>query len=143
MKRRNFLSWMSFGWLASLLPTVIAACSSNKQTTASPARSDGFQEIGTVAELDQNGQILNKELAAGPVLVIRNPTNSNTLNAVNPTCTHRNCTVSWQVNQKEFVCPCHDSKFAPDGKVLQGPAKKPLPTYQAKIEGNSILVKVS
>jgi cytochrome b6-f complex iron-sulfur subunit len=45
--------------------------------------------------------------------------------------------------EKVFLCPCHKAKFAPDGKVVQGPAKKPLPTYEAKLEGHSILVKKS
>jgi len=34
-----------------------------------------------------------------------------------------------------------NSTFAPDGKVLSGIAKEPLPQYEAKIEGDLILVK--
>lgn len=49
--------------------------------------------------------------------------------------------MNWEQNQKSFVCPCHDSKFAPDGKVLGGPATKPLQTYTAKLEGGNVLVK--
>ncbi len=153
MDRRTFLAWVGVGWVASSLPVALAACSSNstksdnstnKATAANPTPSaEGFQPVGTVAELDRKGQILNKQLASGPVLVIRNPDNANNLAAVNPTCTHKGCTVAWKTNKKLFVCPCHDSEFAVDGKVVEGPAKKPLPTYEAKIEGDSILVKVS
>lgn len=142
MNRRTFLSWMGLGWLASFF----AACASKatkKQTTSNPPRSDGFQAIGTVAELDQNGKVTTNQLAAGPVLVIRNPTNPNSLTAVNPTCPHRGCKVDWKADQKEFLCPCHSSKFASDGKLLQGPAQKPLSTYQTKIEAGTILVKAS
>ena len=39
--------------------------------------------------------------------------------------------------------PCHDAKYSPDGKVLKSPAEKPLPTYEAKVEGDSVLVKAS
>ena len=153
MDRRTFLGWVGVGWVASSLPVAIAACSSNsvknnispETATAANAtpRTDGFQTVGTVAELDQKGQILNKRLTGKPVLVIRNPDDANTLAAVNPTCTHEGCTVAWKTNKKLFVCPCHRAEFAVDGQVVHGPAKKPLPTYQAKIEGDSVLVKVS
>ncbi len=144
MNRREFLMWVGIGGVASYLPVALAACSpksTESESTAIPANADGFQTVGTLAELDQKGQILNKNFSASTVLVIRDPANPNQVIAVNPICTHAGCTVDWKKDKKDFVCPCHDSKFAPDGKVLKGPAKKPLPTYTAKIEGNSILVK--
>lgn len=148
MDRRTFLTWVGVGWLASSLPVALAACASNSTTndnalTATPPTNpDGFQTVGTVAELDRKGQILNKQLANSPVLVIRNPNNTNTLAAVNPTCTHKGCTVAWKTDKKLFVCPCHDAEYSADGKVVEGPAKKSLPVYEAKIEGDAVLVKV-
>jgi cytochrome b6-f complex iron-sulfur subunit len=146
MNRREFLMWVGVGGVASYLPVAIAACSpksTQSKSSASSARADGFQSVGTVADLDQKGQILNKNFSAGTVLVIRDSANANKIIAVNPSCTHAGCTVTWEKDKKDFLCPCHDSKFSPEGKVLQGPAKKPLPSYTAKIEGNSILVKPS
>jgi cytochrome b6-f complex iron-sulfur subunit len=142
MNRREFISWVGVGSAASSLPGMITACSqTNSQQTTTPVRADGFQEVGTVAELDKNGQILNEKLAAGKVLVIRDPKDTSKLAALNPTCTHRGCTVSWNKDQSSFVCPCHGSKFNSDGKVVNGPADKPLPTYTAKLEGDTVLVK--
>ena len=153
MNRREFLMWVGVGGVASSLPIAIAACSPQTQKSesptsstppeTSPTRLDGFHSIGTVTELNQKGQILNKEFAAGGVLVVSNPVNPKTLSAVNSTCTHRGCTVEWKADQKAFVCPCHDAKYSADGKVLKGPAEKPLPTYEAKVEGDSVLVKTS
>jgi cytochrome b6-f complex iron-sulfur subunit len=152
MDRRTFLGWVGVGSLASSLPVAIAACFSTAtqpqaQNTDSTkeqipiARADGFGVVGTVAQLNQKGQILNKEFAPGPVLVIRNPTTTNQLVAVNPTCTHQGCTVDWKAQSRQLACPCHGSKFALDGKVLNGPANRPLKTYQVKIEGDAVLVK--
>lgn len=161
MNRREFLSWVSIGTLASSLPVAIAACSpdanqatsppTSPQATSAPpppppagaatAPAEEFQAVGTVAELDKAGKILNKKLAIGPVLVIRNPADPKGVLAVNPTCTHKGCIVEWEDDEKLFDCPCHDSDFATDGKVIKGPATQPLKTYQAKIEGDSILVK--
>ena len=138
MKRREFIT------VASSIPVVIAACSPKAaKQVANPPRADGFQRVGTVADLDKNGQILAEQVAgSNKVLVVRDPMNKSKIIAVKPTCTHAGCTVVWQQNQTAFVCPCHDSKFASDGKVQQGPADEPLATYVAKLEGDSILVKV-
>lgn len=138
MNRRAFVNWVGVGWLASSLPVAIAACAS-PTTQTKPSPSKGGFNIGTVAQLDKNQQLLNKNSPVGSVLVVRT-TSGSKLSAVNPTCTHAGCTVGWQANAQKFVCPCHKSEFGADGKVLKGPAAKPLKTYQAKIEGNSVLV---
>ncbi|MCP2732045.1 QcrA and Rieske domain-containing protein [Limnofasciculus baicalensis] len=146
MDRREFLTWMGVGGMASYLPVALIACSPKTTKSESPTPSvsaDGFQPVGKVADLDKNGQILNKEFPGGAVLVVRNPDGNNAIAAVNPTCSHAGCFVAWKADQKQFVCPCHDSKFTIDGKVVQGPAKKPLPTYEAKLAGDSIVVKGS
>jgi glycine/D-amino acid oxidase-like deaminating enzyme/nitrite reductase/ring-hydroxylating ferredoxin subunit len=44
------------------------------------------------------------------------------LHAVNPTCTHMKCTVSWNLAERSWDCPCHGARFSSDGKVLNGPA---------------------
>ncbi|MGV0023710.1 QcrA and Rieske domain-containing protein [Phormidesmis priestleyi] len=144
MDRRTFLSWVSVGWVASSLPVAIVACSSNSQGEAKPAangRSDGFTTVGTIADLDKSGQILNEQFSGAALLVVRNPSDPKSVVAVNPTCPHQGCLVNWKTERNSFACPCHQSLFAADGKVLQGPAVKGLATYEAKVEGNSILVK--
>ena len=45
-----------------------------------------------------------------------------TLHAVSPTCTHLGCQVSFNAAERTWDCPCHGSRFAPDGRVLEGPA---------------------
>ncbi len=143
MKRREFFGWVSLGAIATSLPVAITACSSqskpSKLTNAS-SRPDGFKRVGTIAELDQKGHILHRDVAGSLVFIVRNPMVNNSLMAVNPTCTHAGCTVNWEQDQKSFVCPCHESKFAADGKVLGGPAAEPLQTYIAKLEGGDVLV---
>ncbi|MDZ8239823.1 MAG: ubiquinol-cytochrome c reductase iron-sulfur subunit [Nostoc sp. ChiQUE01a] len=137
MKRRDFINWVGLGWIASSLPVAIAACSSQTNSV-----SADWQTVGTSADLDKTGQLLAKNSPAGPVLVV-GTSKSESLTAVNPTCTHAGCTVGWKADAKKFVCPCHGSEYALDGKVQRGPATEPLKTYAAQIEGNSVVVKPS
>lgn len=158
MKRREFFNFVGVGLMATSLPVALAACSpaetpadeseAPEETEASPGAdvssssdtSDGFAEIGTTAELDSAGFLANKSFMGEQVVVVRDPADATAVVALNSICTHQGCTVDWK--ESEFVCPCHQSKFSADGAVLSGPADKPLPTYEAKVEGDSVLVKV-
>ncbi|MFE4630430.1 FAD-dependent oxidoreductase [Streptomyces mirabilis] len=51
---------------------------------------------------------------------------SGSLQAVSARCTHLGCIVSFNHAEQAWECPCHGSRFAPDGRILQGPAVHPL-----------------
>ncbi len=146
LNRRKLLSWFGLGWLASLLPSSLVGCSDAKSpevtsltapVALAAAPSGSFKAIGTVAQLDQDGQLISDKIT-----VVRDPKDAKNVLAVNITCTHNGCDVKWKASDKAFVCPCHDAKYAADGVVLQGPANKPLQRYIAKIEKGQVLVSV-
>lgn len=58
--------------------------------------------------------------------------------AFSPRCTHLGCAYHWEENRQQFACPCHGSRFALDGRVLTGPAPRPLDRYEVKVEGERV-----
>jgi Rieske Fe-S protein len=52
------------------------------------------------------------------------------LHAVSAVCTHMGCVVDWNAVETSWDCPCHGSRFDPDGHVLQGPAQRELEVKQ-------------
>ncbi len=160
MNRRDFFNYVGLGLIATSLPVAIAACSPSETPTAEaeaepptdsaatgaaapPAddRDDGFVAMGTVAELDEAGSLSDNNLMGESVVVVRDPADASGVIALNSICTHQGCTVDWEESQ--FVCPCHQSKFGADGEVLEGPATDPLGTFEAMVEGDSVLVKLT
>jgi nitrite reductase/ring-hydroxylating ferredoxin subunit len=48
------------------------------------------------------------------------------LHAVSSVCTHKGCQVAFNALEQSWDCPCHGSRFDVQGRVLDGPATKPL-----------------
>jgi glycine/D-amino acid oxidase-like deaminating enzyme/nitrite reductase/ring-hydroxylating ferredoxin subunit len=64
------------------------------------------------------------EVAGQPVAVFRGQDGQ--LQAVAGKCTHMGCDIKWNGAETSWDCDCHGSRFAPDGRVLEGPALAPL-----------------
>ncbi len=58
----------------------------------------------------------------------------NSIVAFGPQCTHLGCAYHWDEGVKKFACPCHSSFFSITGKVLGGPAPRPLDRYATRIQ---------
>jgi len=58
-------------------------------------------------------------------------------------CTHAQCPVSeWQREKNALHCPCHQSEFDPGhgGRVVGGPAPRPLPILPIAVEDGVLVV---
>jgi cytochrome b6-f complex iron-sulfur subunit len=58
--------------------------------------------------------------------------------AVSSVCTHLGCNVKHLGSG--FECPCHGSKFDESGRVVQGPAPRPLAWYAVSLSPHGRLV---
>jgi menaquinol-cytochrome c reductase iron-sulfur subunit len=57
-----------------------------------------------------------------------------------PQCTHLGCAYHWEEDDKKFLCPCHTSVFDLSGKVISGPAPRPLDQFTVQVEGGKLLI---
>ena len=80
-------------------------------------------EVDDVSKIEPGtGAVIRRGLSK--VAVYRDP--SNQLHELSAVCTHLGCIVTWNALEQSWDCPCHGSRFSPDGKILNGPAVRGL-----------------
>ena len=57
-----------------------------------------------------------------------------------PMCTHLGCGYHWDGAGQQFKCPCHGSVFDISGRVVAGPAPRPLDVLPSKVDNGRLLV---
>ncbi len=55
-------------------------------------------------------------------------------------CTHLGCTFPWNSRDHQFQCPCHGSRYDPEGSVVRGPADRPLKLVKVEVDGDRIWI---
>jgi Rieske Fe-S protein len=122
--------------LATGAATFAAGCSKygdNSDSGASSVNASGGQELAKTSEIPVGGGKIFKD----EKVVVTQP-KKDEFKAFSAVCTHQGCTVG-TVSDGIIECPCHHSKYRiADGSVAGGPAPKPLPPEQIKVDGNSI-----
>jgi len=66
---------------------------------------------------------------------------SSEVTVFSPICPHLGCHYDWHPEGNEFICPCHGSVYSLTGKVLGGPAPRPLDTLPWKLEKDQLSVE--
>ncbi|MFI6939037.1 Rieske (2Fe-2S) protein [Streptomyces sp. NPDC050418] len=106
---------------------------SDQPTEGASGGGGGGEELAKTSDIPEGGGTVFKD--QGVVVVQPAPGD---FKAYTSTCTHSGCTVK-DVAGGTINCPCHGSKFSiEDGSVKGGPAPKPLPAKQIKVDGDTI-----
>jgi Rieske Fe-S protein len=95
-------------------------------------------ELKKATELQQPGGTKLVRYRGLEILVVRDKNSG--VHAINNTCTHKKCKVKYRTDTDGLFCKCHKSAFALDGKVLAGPAPRPLTTYSAVIKQGRVII---
>src|SRR5215471_5336408 len=80
-----------------------------------------------------------KSVGEKAVYVTRDGTGN--LRVLSSVCPHLGCTVPWNKEKKQFVCPCHQAVFTPDGTRVSGPSLRGMDTLEATVEDGQLLVR--
>lgn len=56
-------------------------------------------------------------------------------------CPHLGCTVPWNKENNQFICPCHGATFASDGTRISGPSLRGMDSLETSVQGGQLLVR--
>lgn len=120
------------GGATAPLPAGSANAPAGGGTSAPAAGSSGGEKLVAVADVPKGGGVIKGDF------VITQPSEG-TFKAFSKVCTHQGCPIT-EIDGGTMNCKCHGSKFSiEDGSVQSGPAKKPLPETEVKVDGDSIV----
>lgn len=125
LSRRDFLGLAAFGTAILALLGVLAGSlrfvKSNVYFEESKKFKIGKAEsfpVGTVRKLEDRSVFIFSD--------------DDGIYAISAICTHLGCIVS--ATEWGFQCPCHGSQFNENGKVIGGPAPRPLEWFEISQE---------
>jgi len=96
-----------------------------------------FADHPELADVGGSAEVHVVEALLHVIVVRRGPQHAV---AVWSICSHGACTVAWEDESEELVCPCHGSRFGTDGAVHEGPAPEPLDAFPAAVTDEGIWV---
>lgn len=131
--RREFVTLAG----AALAATALSGCGSLAATPVTPVEGRIRLVLRNFPQLARPGGYvkLAPRGAATPIYVLALDQG---YAALSPVCTHLGCLVD--IQGAELVCPCHDSAFDREGRVLRGPAQRPLRRVPAALTAEGDLV---
>jgi cytochrome b6-f complex iron-sulfur subunit len=142
ISRRTFLG----GTALVVLPTLCGGCTSARAPVIDlPAVAnnaivlaiDEFPELAAVGS-----SVVGKATGYATPIVIAHFENGK-FAVLDATCTHMQCTVTYNALNLTLDCPCHDSSYELDGRVIGGPAVRPLRTFATNFDGTSLTITLA
>ncbi|MCS7073708.1 MAG: Rieske (2Fe-2S) protein [Bacteroidia bacterium] len=122
MKRRDFLNQMSYLGLG----LVSYGCHLLEDSEMAVGQSNELKEGDYWIRMFNGDDILIKRNSRGQI------------ECFSLICSHKQCTVKWEPEIQQFLCPCHKGRYDANGNVVSGKPPKPLTKFKLE-ERNGIL----
>ena len=124
LSRRRLLGGAGALSAAALLARVAGAAQDPAANLGDEAKSDSLVlKLNDNPEVGKVGGWKIFDLGEERVIVANT---GHGLIARSAICPHKGCEVEYHLDVSQFVCPCHNSRFDEDGKVVRGPARTDL-----------------
>jgi len=145
--RRKFILFVPFGILAGMFAT-IATAAFRFLRPINHAGGNSWSNLAPIGEVKGNRPSLHRVVTEQQlgwsvvreehfVYLLPGPTKT----VLSTVCPHEGCSVGWKDEQSVFVCPCHDSSFAPDGSRISGPSLRGLDPLPAREQDGALQVQ--
>ena len=112
----------------SLSKTLTENADAASQFVTDWARSLVAPDVSSVRSGE--GRVIRE--GAKPIAVARD--DDGDLHTVSAVCPHTYCVLDWNDAECTWDCPCHGSRFDPDGTLLEGPATEDLSAARSDLE---------
>ena len=124
VSRREFLGRASAGLALGVMAT---GCGDGDVSGVTVRRPPGEipTESVTIVVAEFPGLAVTGSLVKVSSYIAAKRTGAAAFEAFSMVCTHEGCLTEIR-NGERFECPCHLSRFAADGTVINGPAERPL-----------------
>jgi Rieske Fe-S protein len=138
LSRRSLLTGSVLTVAAGIVGYAVARNSDAASAGSPTAAANGYgPSSGGATVLAPVSKVIGDGIVAGGVVLTVDA--SGAVHGVSATCTHQGCTVAPPHNGT-VSCPCHGSQFdAVTGKVLRGPATRPLPAIAVRQQGDQVV----
>ncbi len=147
--RRTFFAWMiglaaavvGLGLSIPLAGYVIAPALKRRAASWVDVGSTHQLRTGEPTELEYTGAVKDgwrTVTVKKAVWAIQQPTG--VIIVFSPICPHLGCGFRWEAEDHTFKCPCHGSVYDVNGKVVAGPAPRPLDVLPSKVEQGRLSV---
>lgn len=138
--RREFLKSCAGGYAALRASILLNGCAAGVPVLR--GHFDGIEVVIPQAALTTATEGVFLVRAANlPVRLVLRRTAKGRLLALSTVCTHSGCEV--RPLPSSFQCPCHGSEYDLEGRVIPGPARKPLQQFDVRETEKSIIIKVT
>ena len=81
-----------------------------------------------------------RKIVSEKAIYVMPPVNG-AVRVLSPICPHLGCSIPWNEEKQEFICPCHAAVFAKNGARISGPSPRSMDELETIVENGMLKVR--